>query len=195
MLRTMVAGLAIASVGLVGCSKQSEEPAAAPESSSVSDEQQIRDVTDQMLLATASYDRSAMAALTCSKNREEVASKPTKAPQVAEIGTPAENAALDRATVAAKFQRDYPKASETAVNAAADALLASDQTAMDKAFQQIYADSTTMTLDRIENIAVDGDTATADVTVVNQVGDDAPKTFSNKATYVREDGKWLDCSD
>jgi hypothetical protein len=47
---------------------------------------------------------------------------------------------------------------------------------------------------QVDNIVVKGDTATADTTVTQRMGNHPPDTRTSPANLIREDGKWLDCT-
>jgi hypothetical protein len=52
----------------------------------------------------------------------------------------------------------------------------------------------TLAPDKVADIAVDGDTATADTTITFVVGDAPPHTETTEVKLVREDGNWKDCT-
>jgi hypothetical protein len=50
-------------------------------------------------------------------------------------------------------------------------------------------------VDKVENLVVDGDTATADVTLVASTGGKMSYTAdASPITLVKEDGRWTDCT-
>ncbi|MFV8167661.1 hypothetical protein ACNQVK_37050 [Mycobacterium sp. 134] len=200
MKRPVVVGLAVLVMGLAGCGSESaSEPASSPGSSSVaaaSDEQQIRDLIDQEQAAIAGFDFDRMAELTCAQYRDAVLSQPdTMFPPLSEAGTPEELAAkpADALTVALKQQ--YPTASDATIGELVDALIRYDEPAYKAANLEILRQTTTVSIDKVENVKVTGDTATADLTTTWRSGDKPPATNTQSNTFLKEDGQWVDCQD
>ena len=50
-----------------------------------------------------------------------------------------------------------------------------------------------VSVDKVENIKIDGDKATADITSTQTLGDEKPETKTKENEFVKENGKWLDC--
>jgi len=62
-----------------------------------------------------------------------------------------------------------------------------------EAFMEVVRQSSKLTLGKVENIKITGDTATADVTTTQQTGTEPPKTDTTTNEFVKEDGQWKDC--
>lgn len=91
--------------------------------------------------------------------------------------------------------REVGDGSPETVDRVAQALVAYDAPAYRTAMLEVITQAMTLTLDRIDNVEVTGDTATADVTTTQTMGDNPPQTDTDSIPYVREAGRWLDCSD
>jgi hypothetical protein len=61
------------------------------------------------------------------------------------------------------------------------------------AMKDVMKNSMTLRLDKVDNIVVTGDTATADITMTTTVGK-PPQTQVDQATLARENGQWKDCN-
>lgn len=191
-----VAVVALATV--VGCgsdTKPAESPSAVTTSAAAaSDEQQIRDLLAEEEAAFADFDFDRMAELTCTKYRDEARKQAdtmippiTMYPAVEELAGKADE-------LAAGFREKFPDASEASINQLADALSRHDEPAYKDAFIEVMRQSVTITLDKVENIKVTGDTATADITSTMTAGTDPPATDTESNEFVKEDGVWKDCA-
>ncbi|WP_441958812.1 Rv0361 family membrane protein [Mycolicibacterium houstonense] len=198
MIRVFIVG--IAALALAGCGSESTEPAPSSPAETaveaVSDEQQIRDLIDAEEAAMAGFDFDTMAGLTCARYRDVVVNQPdTMFPPISEAGTPEELAAkpVDMLTEALKQQ--YPTASDATIRELVDALVRYDEPAYKAANLEILRQTTTVTIDKVENIKVTGDTATADLTTTWRSGNEPPVTETQSNSFLKEDGKWLDCEE
>jgi hypothetical protein len=196
--RAFVVGLAILSVGAAGCSSETTAaPPSSPATTSVavaSDEQQIRDLVEQEQAAMAGFDFGRMAELTCVQYREDVKRLPeTMFPPITEAGTPEELAAKPRDALAGALKAQYPTASDTTINELVDALIRYDEPAYKAANLEVLRQSTTVSIDKVENIQITGDTATADITTTWKSGDAPPATETQPNRFLKENGHWLDC--
>jgi hypothetical protein len=62
------------------------------------------------------------------------------------------------------------------------------------AMKDVMKNSMTLRLDKVDNIVVTGDTATADIAMTTTVGAKPPQTQVDQATLAREKGQWKDCT-
>ncbi|MFE3444447.1 hypothetical protein ACFXNW_15570 [Nocardia sp. NPDC059180] len=199
MKRTLAIGLAFVAVAAVGCGSEESTTAASPSASASAateggDAQQIRDLIAQQGPAMATFDFDRMAELTCTQYREEVRNMPnTMFPPLSSAGTAEEFAAKPADQLAAALKAEYPAASDESINNLVDAFIRYDEPAYKAANLAIMRETTTVTVDKVDNIKVTGDKATADITTTwkNEGADSETKTEPN--SYLEEDGKWLDC--
>ncbi|MHC9292511.1 hypothetical protein ACRCUN_08570 [Mycobacterium sp. LTG2003] len=201
MKRAVLIGLAgMAAFGAVGCGSEST-PAASSASPSTSvaavpDEQQIRDLIDEQEAAMAGFDFDRMAELTCEQYRADVLKLPdTMFPPISDAGTPEELAATPPDVLAEALKQQNPTASDATIGELVDALIRYDEPAYKAANLEILRQTTTVTIDKVENVAVTGDTATADLTSTWKAGDAPPATDTQSNRYLKENGQWLDCED
>lgn len=196
MIRAFIVGLAVLAVA--GCGSESKpapsEPAATSAQAEVSDEQQIRALIDEQEAAMAGFNFDRMAELTCAQYRDAVLAQPdTMFPPLSEAGTPEELAAKPAGAMAEALKQQYPAASDATIGQLVDALISYDEPAYKASNLEILRQTTTVTIDKVENIKVTGDNATADLTVTWRSGDKPPATSTDSNTFLQEDGQWLDC--
>ena len=174
-----------------GCSTASAPaPQAAP---AVSDEDQIRDVLEQEGDAISTWDGAKLAALTCAEYRDQAGSFEDMAPPMSSFQIPGIETVTPEA-LAEQIVVGFPGATDESALAAAEAVLSNDQVAYQTAMTEVMQQSTTIKLEKVDNIKVDGDTATADLTLsLTVAGREAPSE-DRGVTLIREDGKWLDCT-
>jgi hypothetical protein len=77
----------------------------------------------------------------------------------------------------------------------AQAIVAYDEVAYQEAMLDLLTESAQLTTDKVDNIQVTGDTATADVTATRVMGDTPGQATTGSTPFVRENGQWLDCTD
>lgn len=204
-----------AAVGLVlaGCGSEKSETAETSETStsatssaaettppaaaSADDDQAIRDLVQAQADAFSEGDWEALGQLTCAKYREQ-ASDPGSflVPPISTFGTPQQAATMDVAQLSGLLRQQFGSgASPATLDRIAQAIVAYDEAAYQAAMLDLLTESSTLTIEKIDNVRVAGDTATADVTLTRVMGDTAPKTTTESTPFVREDGRWLDCSD
>jgi hypothetical protein len=189
----VVAAAIFAFATVAGCSSENKPAAASSESKPASDEQQIRDLLKAEEAAAAALDFDKAAELTCSKYREQQRKQADElVPPLSQFGT-AEELAGKSAELAAALKPKFPKSSDATINALADALARYDQSDYEKAFLEAFRENFKLTLDKVENIKINGDTAMADVTSTTTVGDGQPETKTKNTPFVKEDGQWKDC--
>lgn len=192
------AAAAVALAAVVGCdsdSKQAESGSAAE--SSASDEDQIRELIDEIEGAFQEYDFDAVADLTCEKYQQEVRDQADEVtPPLSEFGTEAELTSKTESELASEIEDQFPGASAASIDKLAEALVAYDESAYEDAWLELLRDNTELTVDKVENIEVDGDKATADITTTTTFGDEEPEADTTESNeFAKEDGKWKDCDD
>ncbi|WP_280234652.1 hypothetical protein [Nocardia cyriacigeorgica] len=199
MKRTLAIGLAFVAVAAVGCGSEesttaTSSSASAPAATEGGDAQQIRDLIAAQGPAMATFDFDRMAELTCTQYREEVKNMPnTMFPPLSSAGTAEEFAAKPADQLAAALKAEYPAASDESINNLVDAFIRYDEPAYKAANLAIMRETTTVSVDKVDNIKVTGEKATADITSTwkNEGAQSETKTDTN--SYLKEDGKWLDC--
>ncbi len=180
---------------LAGCGSDTVSAPAPTSTSTVSNEDQIRDVIDRVSEAQATSDVEGVKALTCTKYRDLVSEpEPTDVPPMnvlpldAFSGMPPEK-------LADALGAEYAGASDASVRALADALLQRDEATYKVAMAKVMAETMKIRVDKVENLVVNGDTATADVTLdIGTGGKVSYKTNPNRITLVKEDGEWKECT-
>jgi hypothetical protein len=186
-----IALIAFASL-LAGCGA-AEPPAPPSPAPTVSDEDQIRDVLNQQGAAFSAWDFDKMTTLTCAKLRDQI-------PSVDDLVPPMDMFPVDDAAsigpdkVADILGAQFSGASRESLLGVADAVIRNDQAAYQTAMKDVVKQNYSIRLDKVDNIVVTGDTATADTTVTRTIGSDPPQTDVTKATMVREGGQWKDCT-
>jgi hypothetical protein len=198
VIRPFIVGIAVMAVA--GCGSESTPAApSSPATTSVvaaSDEQQIRDLIDEQEAAMAGFDFDRMAGLTCKQHRAVVLSQPdTMFPPISEAGTPEELAAKPAHVLTDALKQQYPAASDATIGQLVDALIRYDEPAYKAANLEVLRQTTTVTIDKVENVEVNGDTATADLTTTWKSGDGPPATLTQSNSFLKEDGQWLDCQE
>lgn len=184
-----VAVVAFASL-LGGCSTDSGPVSSpTPTATVTTDEVHIREVLARV--ADASWDAAKTAELTCAKYREGRNTSPEGLVPPMEVLRP--EPPIDANRFAQTLAEQFTGASTEATRAVADAVIANDQQAYRAAMTEVVKQSTKVRLDKADNIVVDGDTATADVSLTLTIGNRS-QTATRNVTLVREDGKWKDCT-
>lgn len=208
-----VTAAAVVALTLVGCggsektqeseatqsSASSSQPAAqppAPAPAAGDDQQEIRDLVQAQADAFSEGDWDALSELTCVKFREQ-ASNPGKylVPPITTFGTREQAASMDPVQLSDMLGQEFSGASKPTVDRVAQAIVGYDEPGYQAAMLDVMTESATLTVDSVENITITGDTATADVTMTRVMGEDAPETRTDSTPFVREDGRWLDCTD
>jgi hypothetical protein len=91
--------------------------------------------------------------------------------------------------------KEYAGASRDSLRALADALIRRDEAAYIVAMAEVMVQTMEARIDKLENVVVDGDTATADASLVIDTGGKTTYTTDvNQFTLVKEDGQWKDCT-
>ena len=183
-------GLALLLPGCGACTR----PASAPRPT-VSDEDQIRSVIARVAQAHASSDYDNIAALTCAKYLDQVgAPSPGDVPPMNAL--PLEIfSTMSPETLAERLGEEYAGASADALRRLADALIRRDEAAYTEAMAEVMVDSMQVRVDKFENLEINGDTATADASLV--IGTGGKTNYTTDVTQfvlVKENGRWKDCS-
>ena len=189
----------------VACSNNSGKQASSGSSSASNgasatkdangDAQQIRDLYENGNAAVEDFDAATILDLTCAKYRPKMQENLDKTiPPMSNFGSPEElkDAGVDKIRDA--FTEKFKPASDEAIGKLAQALVDNDQAGYRAAMEEILKEGISNKLDKIENIVVKGDTATADTTTTEVIFSAAPKTETKNSQAVREDGKWKDCT-
>ncbi|CDP87254.1 hypothetical protein BN975_03272 [Mycolicibacterium farcinogenes] len=198
MIRAVIVGIAVLTIA--GCGSESE-PAATSSSAAdassaapVSAEQQIRDLVAKEKTALAKFDFNSLAELTCLQYRDAVRNQAdTLFPPLSAAGAPGELAGAPVDLLRSGFKRQHPTASDATINQLVDALIRSDEPAYKAANLEILRQTSKATIDKVENIKITGDKATADLTTTWMIGENPPATATQPNAYAKEDGHWLDC--
>jgi hypothetical protein len=185
-----IIGVALAGTALVlgGCGAVTR-PAAAP-TPTISDEEQIREVIARVSQAHTSSDYDNIAALTCAKYRDQVgAPSPDDVPPMNVFSTMSPEELAERLGV------EYAGASAESLRVLADALIRRDEAAYTEAMAEVMVQTMKVRVDKLENVVVNGDTATADASLVISTGGKMTYTTDvSQFTLVKEDGRWKDCT-
>ena len=189
-----VIGVAIVGVALVlgGCGTVRSPAHPTP---TASEEERIQDVIARVAEAQGASDVDTIAALTCAKYRDR-ASAPTTDDVPRMNALPLDIfATVPPDRLAEDLGKEYAGASPESVRALVDALQARDEAAYKVAMAEVMAQTVKIHVDKVENLVVDGHTATADVTVVASTGGKTTYTPDpQQITLVKEDGQWKDCT-
>jgi hypothetical protein len=183
-------GLALLLAGGAACTR----PASAPRPT-VSEENQIRSVIARAAQAHAASDYDNIAALTCAKYLDQVGSpSPDDVPPMTSL--PLEVfSTMSPETLAERLGEEYAGASPDALRRLADALIRSDETAYTEAMAEVMVETMEVRVDKFENLEIDGDTATADASLV--IGTGGRTSYTTDVTQfmlVKENGRWKECS-
>jgi hypothetical protein len=200
-----IVGIAMLSAALVvsGCGDKSDTTAttttsAATESSAAptpkaSDEDQIRDVITEESAAFGAWDFARVGQFTCPKYREHAASPDSAIPPMKMFSASAA-ASMGAQAFAEQLGGEFAGASEQSLQAVADAVIRQDEPAYRAAMLDVVKNSMSVQLVKVDNIVVNGDTATADVTLTQRTGTKEPQNRTTPVTLIRENGTWLDCT-
>jgi hypothetical protein len=200
-----IAGIAMLSAVLVisGCGDKSDATAtptssAATESPATptpkaSDEDQIRDVITQESAAFSAWDFAKVGQFTCPKYRDHAASPDSAIPPMKMFSADAA-ASMGAQGFAQQLGGEFAGAPEQSLQAVADAVIRQDEPAYKAAMLDVVKHSMSVQLVKVDNIVVNGNTATADVTLTQRTGTKEPQNRTSPVTLVRENGVWLDCT-
>jgi hypothetical protein len=189
-----VIGVAIVGLALVlvGCGADTASAPPPAPISTLSDEDQIREVLTEAIDATSNWDDAKMAELSCAELRDAVTFDYMVPPmstfprdRVASIGPE---------QFANNLAEQFTGASDESVLAVAEAVMNNNDAAYLMAMKDVMKNSMTLRLDKVDNIVVTGDAATADITMTTTVGAKPPQTQVDQATLARENGQWKDCT-
>jgi|GEM_PF-4853508 len=180
-------GLALA---LTGCGG-SDSGASAEQTAA--DEEQVRAVLQEKGDAFTAWDTDRVAELTCAKYREDSRSLDELVPPM-DMFPADESAALGPQGLADLLAEQFTGATPESLLAVSTAVVDQNEPAYHDAMLDVVKQIYSLKLDKIDNIEVDGDTATADTTLTQTMGAQPPQTQTTKVTLVREDGEWKDCT-
>jgi hypothetical protein len=200
-----VAGVAIVGAALVlwGCSDKNDStatstPSVAKESSAAStpkasDDDQIRDVITQESAAFGAWDFNKVGQFTCPKYRDHASSVDSAIPAM-KMFSAQSAASMGAQAFATQLGTEFAGASEQSLQAVADAVIRQDEPAYKVAMLDVVKQTMSIQLVKVDNIVVNGDTATADAMLTQRIGNKEPQPRTTPVTLVRENGKWLDCT-
>ncbi|KWX57612.1 hypothetical protein [Mycobacterium sp. NAZ190054] len=195
----LVTTAAVLALALAGCGSDRAETAdtGAPPASPPGDQRQIRELVEAQAEAFSDGDWDTLAELTCAKFRDRAADPAGHlVPPISTFGSREETSSLTVPQMSELLAEQFGSVvSAETLDRAARALVDYDEPAYRDAMLDLMTESTSVSIDSVDNIQVDGDTATADVTVTRTMGDGAPETSSESTPFVREGGRWLDCTD
>jgi hypothetical protein len=197
VIRTICVAFAGTALLLAGCSSDNgAAPSASPTATaSAADQEEIRGLLNQAGEAANAWDGAKMAELTCERYREQASSFSDVVPPMDVFSSAAEAATeMGPEQFATLIGEQFGGASPESLQAVADAVIRNDQVAYQPAMLEVIKQSMKFKLDKVENIAVDGDTATADTTISYTIGSQPPQSETTEAKLVKEDGKWLECT-
>ena len=104
-------------------------------------------------------------------------------------------ATMSPETLAERLGEEYAGASAESLRALADALIRRDEAAYIEAMAEVMVQTMEVRIDKFENLVVNGDTATADASLVISTGGKMSYTTDvSQFTLVKEDGQWKDCT-
>lgn len=183
-------GLALLLPGATACSR----PASAPRPIA-SDEDLIRSVIARVGQAHASSDYDNISAMTCAKYLDQVdVPSPDDVPPMTALPLDAFST-MSPDTLAERLGKEYAGASADVLRRLADALIRKDEPAYIEAMAEVMVETMQVRIDKFENLEINGDTATADASLV--IGTGGKTTFTTDVTQfvlVKEDGRWKDCT-
>ena len=160
-----------------------------------SDEEQIRQVVIQV---AETSDPDVIASLTCAKYRDPLGGSENAVPLTDIVPPmsvyPEVVFTIDPDQLARNMANEYTGASPESLQALADALHRRDEAAYTTAMADVMTQTLTMRVDKVTDVVVTGDTATADATVVATMGGKMSYTDVAKLSLVREGGQWKDCT-
>lgn len=211
-MKVLVVGAGLAGVLLAatGCGGSSDPEPGSPASMTApqtsvtttvasSDEQLITELVEQEAAAFAAWDLDTIVELTCQKYRKDARAAAQTMTEFATLPLlpvlPSESSAASPTETADVVREAFPTASEATIERVVDAVVRSDEAAIDDAMDQLLAETTSVKIEKIENITVTGDSATADVTTTAEALGQPPETKTDHIPFVREDGQWKDCED
>jgi hypothetical protein len=189
---TRIAFVALVGVAalLAGCAKTAPAPKAT-----ISDEDQIVNVVARAAKAHVSQDSAGIASSTCAKYRDQAgAPTPVEVPPMNALPLDAFST-MTPDQLAEALGKEYTGASAEAVRALAEALISRDEAAYTEAMADVMTQTMQVRVDKVENLEIDGDTATVEATLVISTGGQVSYTQDgSQFTLVKEDGQWKDCT-
>jgi hypothetical protein len=165
----------------------------APSTPTASDEDQIREVLTQEGAALSTWDLEKVGELTCAQFREQAKSTEGAVPPMNMFPLEA-SASIGPQALADQIGAQFTGASAQSLRAVADAIIGRNDAAYKTAMLDVVKQSSSIKLDKVDNIVVQGNIATSDVTLTQTVGNQPPNTRTEAARLVKEGGQWKDCT-
>ncbi|MBU8814326.1 hypothetical protein KL864_00150 [Mycolicibacterium goodii] len=143
---------------------------AATTPTAASDEQQIRALYAQMPSVFDSWDGKRVADVTCAKFRDKALHVfDVMVPPMSTFGATEDLQAAGVDKLVANLAPKFSPAPEAEVRAFVAALVDGDNDAYTVAMRKVMKSGTSITVDKVENIVINGDTATANSTTTQKV--------------------------
>ncbi|MCV7096149.1 hypothetical protein [Mycobacterium kubicae] len=193
---------------LPGCTRQNAAPHPAPTSTSKDgvsatnannafvDEQQLRELYSELVSAIGRFDIAEQVRLTCNKYQADLQRRADADPmmQIDFFGSPDQVRRLGLEAATDKLQTVLLPASREAVQAVVQSILDGNAAAYKLAIHRVEQEGSTAILDRIDNIAVTGDTATVRGAYTLKLFTRPPEVVDGTNQAIREQGQWRDCT-
>ncbi|PXX08493.1 hypothetical protein [Mycolicibacterium moriokaense] len=183
-------GLALLLAGCSACTRRASAPKAT-----ISTEDQIHSVLARVGRAYAASDYDNIVALTWAKYLDQVDTpSPADVPPMAVL--PLEVFShMSPGALAERLGKEYAGASADSLRRLAAALIRKDEASYIEAMSDVMAETMEVRIDKFENLAINGDNATADASFV--IGTGGKTNYTTDVTQfalVKEDGRWKDCT-
>ncbi|MGE2836293.1 hypothetical protein [Mycobacterium sp. SMC-4] len=201
---------AVTALTLAGCGAQESSPQPTQATSAEgtaeesveetadarSDEDQIREVVYEQARVFEAGAWDQLPGLTCASQREKASDAGEYlVPPMEAFGSREQMTAMTVPQVSQGLTQQFgADAPPELVDRVAQALVAYDEPAYKAGMLDLLKESATLKIDKVENIVVTGDTATAEVTSTRTMGGKPPQTRTDTMPFAREDGRWLDCT-
>jgi uncharacterized protein YchJ len=199
MPRTAITALlgSVALAAALACGSPDERPQATGTIPTVEGDETgpIRNVISRQRVAIEDYNVDLSVEKTCTqfKDRERQAAAQLM-PAMADIATPDQVADPAFAADLNERLRFVDGMYGDEADALVEAIRRNDQAAFERAAVNYVAKQTRVRDMQVEDIVVDGDSATAQVTLVIEQRNGESQTFTEKQTFVKEDGNWVECT-
>ena len=160
------------------------------------DTQQLRDLYTQLATALGNHDVAEENRLTCDKFQGRAQRRVDSYPMstMDYFGSPEEFARSGVSAATDRLSAMLAPASKDAVQALVAAIIKQDGTQYTSALRRVRREGTTVTVNRIEVIEIDGDRATVDGSMTMRAFVQAPQVIEATNEAIREGGQWKDCT-
>lgn len=191
-----VAVLAVAVLALAGCQGRGGPPPPAASRPAPNDETQLRDLYRRLTTALGAFDTDTVVALTCAKYQDRERSRFEDDPilRMDFFGPPEKSRSLGVDALTERLQPGLAPASPDAVRAVATAIASDDAAGYVEAMKRVRREGSSTTLDGIDKIVVNGDSAVIDATMTTHFFTQPPRVIDVSSQAVRVGGEWRDCT-